>query len=825
MTPRRLGKPLTAKAHAEETPPDAQDERVIAESRQRATGDSNVGMVKDSVETFVTQVVNIVVGLVSSIILSRTLNPVGKGLLQILILIPKSAWTFGTLGLDQVNTVFAGKEPHRRHELANTTLLIGLGVSILATAIVALMIYWPGYGAAKSGLLPGDFITAINGNPIDEVARGETPFEGLLQGRPSVTATIFRHGNTFDVEIPIENRRNGNIAKIEQEFSLSPLTKWRYGMAAAPLYAELDWYPQLNIGAIPLTPARWTDIQTRKVRDLFYQGAEIPEEQPALLVTQVGESGRLARLRNFGQKRIDLRPGDIITSVNGKKLPSPAGNSPEIPETELAGGSVTLEYYRQGRLRTTQIPIREFTPPEGFEGHFASVELGGIPPLLRRYGLLQNLAWEQQITIPNLGMAMSPMTDDRWQDLEARKNLDAFAGGTILPDNNPPALLVTEVHYPFLRKWAIDLPPALFMTMMLFFPLTVTAYLMDSILYGLNLIRLKNEKTVLTSIALAVMYLLVLYLYATRQQGLTFRNYNHLMTLMWYTTAITLIHGLFIQVYSYILIRTRAKFGWQYINFKYVFECFDVIGWRSYIANTASYLFYDIDVLIIKYMIEEWHTTMTLDNLGNYTQATNIIERVWIVPGAIATALLPKITNFGVAKAGELTPKSVRHTLVLTFAILIPLTIALPYLVPILWGEAFLPLMGPYYFLMPGILLFSMSKVFSSHLLGIGKPEYAMRYSVLTVVVNVVMNFILIPMKLQVGGIPIGGINGAALASTVAYTMHSLLMMSAYVKESGVPPSEIFRYTRDDWTMYQRGAASVLHMGKQLITGKVRISR
>ena len=101
-------------------------------------------MMRDSVQTFIAQILTIGVSIASSVILGRTIAPTGKGLFAILILIPKSAWTFGTLGLDQVNTVYAGREPERRHTLATTSLVVGLVISFLLCTTVAIMLWWPG---------------------------------------------------------------------------------------------------------------------------------------------------------------------------------------------------------------------------------------------------------------------------------------------------------------------------------------------------------------------------------------------------------------------------------------------------------------------------------------------------------------------------------------------------------------------------------------------------------------------------------------------------------------------------------------------------------
>lgn len=755
-------------------------------------------MVRDSVQTFLAQLLSIVVAIISSVLLGRSLLPTGKGLFSILILIPKSAWTFGTLGLDQVNTVYAGRDPERRHELATTSLFLGMVISIVACLLVAILLYWPGQGAAKVDIAPGDFLVEIDGQMVTSDVLDALSF--TPQGQ-TVPVTIWRQGELLERQIPVE--AVDAPTPIAQEFRLSALNTWRYGLTVNPRFSVQQWVPLLDAGLVPLTDEHWAELLRRRESHLLPDKIALPDPQPAYLIGDVGSGGRLAKVtRRAMQEDTGLRRGDFLLQVNG--LPISAG----LDLDDLLANPpnpLLVTVFRGGETHQLSLTLKPAGPIEA-----RSLELSQTG--LREMALLKNLEWRDQLYFPSTGIALAMLTPSRVTDLVARGELPGvFAEGTVIPSR--PAALVTQVDYPWLRRWSQDLPRNLFMLTMLFFPLTASAYLMDSILYGLNFIKLRNQKAVITNIILAVLYFVSLIWYGLSYRQLSPRSAEGLMELIEIAVWTTLVHGAFIALYSWWLIAPRAKFDRKYLNLPYVFDCFRHIGWQAYIANSASYLFYDVDIFIITSIIAHGATTLTLDNLGNYTQATNIVERVWIVPGAIATALLPKLTNFGVEKAGELTPKGVRHTLILTIAIIVPLCLLLPTLIPLLWGPEFLPTLSPFYLLAPGILLFSLSKVYSAHLLGIAKPMYAMWYSILAVIVNIVLNYILIPQETIVLGVPIGGINGAAIASSTAYIMHSMLMMSAYCREANTTPAQIFRYTREDWGLYVRGFA----MGRDMI--------
>ncbi|HYE80474.1 MAG TPA: hypothetical protein VEI97_21070, partial [bacterium] len=404
-------------------------------------GDQNIGMVRDSVQTFVTSILNIVISLGSSIILSRTIAPIGKGLFAILILIPKSAWSFGTFGLDQVNTVYAGREPERRHELATTTLVLGILISFLVTGLVALALYWPGKGAARVGIQPGDFLT-IGAAPVHA---GPNP---LLDpaGMP-LQVSVVRDGIAFPKTIPYEE---GAAERRQVGFRFSALNNWKYGLQGNPLYREQVYIPALGIGVLPLTREVMRDLEARRAAGHFSDDAIAVEPLESYLVTQVGEGGRFSRIRNLGKSASPFRIGDIlILTANGTEY-----------KFGLPRGHSQLTVVRDGTPFSIDWPAGD-TAVEG-----ARVPLVVPQELVRMWGLGKNLLWQEMTEIPRLGLSVVPITEERWADLQHRQRAGLFAEGVTLPAARPD-YLVTQVGYAPLRNWSQDLPPALFMLTML----------------------------------------------------------------------------------------------------------------------------------------------------------------------------------------------------------------------------------------------------------------------------------------------------------------------------------------------------------------------
>jgi O-antigen/teichoic acid export membrane protein len=75
-------------------------------------------------------------------------------------------------------------------------------------------------------------------------------------------------------------------------------------------------------------------------------------------------------------------------------------------------------------------------------------------------------------------------------------------------------------------------------------------------------------------------------------------------------------------------------------------------------------------------------------------------------------------------------------------------------------------------------VILSVAKILVAELLARTKIVYVMWASVATALANVVGNLLLIPHL---------GISGAALASTVSYTLLTLVVVRQYLGETGVP--------------------------------------
>lgn len=84
----------------------------------------------------------------------------------------------------------------------------------------------------------------------------------------------------------------------------------------------------------------------------------------------------------------------------------------------------------------------------------------------------------------------------------------------------------------------------------------------------------------------------------------------------------------------------------------------------------------------------------------------------------------------------------------------------------------------------------SLFKMLNMDMAGKGKPGISIAVFLPAVIINIVLNIILIP---DYGG------RGAAIASTISYSIGSLLFVLIYARINQLSLSDIFIYKKDDF--------------------------
>ncbi len=179
-------------------------------------------------------------------------------------------------------------------------------------------------------------------------------------------------------------------------------------------------------------------------------------------------------------------------------------------------------------------------------------------------------------------------------------------------------------------------------------------------------------------------------------------------------------------------------------------------GIKAYLAALFAFLLLRIDLLMVKYFLGA-------EQAGYYSIASTMADYILILPSIIGLILFPRLS--AVVNRGEKLRQAEKVGLVTGLA-LIPVlglaAITAKSIVRILFGKAFLPAVGPFLWLIPGLFTMSVQIAMVQYLNSIGFPPLVVWVWFCSTLLNVGLNFWAIPRF---------GITGASVVSSVSYSL------------------------------------------------------
>ncbi|NNV07401.1 flippase [Geobacillus sp. MMMUD3] len=222
-------------------------------------------------------------------------------------------------------------------------------------------------------------------------------------------------------------------------------------------------------------------------------------------------------------------------------------------------------------------------------------------------------------------------------------------------------------------------------------------------------------------------------------------------------------------------------------------------GYKAHLSNILAFLNYRIDILIISYFLSPIA-------VGVYNVAVSIAEKLWIVSQPVSSVLFPRISSAkDDTERNSLTAKVARNVLSLSIIVGIGLFFVSDLLISIMFGEKYEEAANLIKILLLGITLFSAERILSNDLAGRGKPELNLYTSLFTVVINIVLNLLFIPKW---------GFYGAAIATSVAYSLTFALKVWLFCRTTGTNVLSLLLITRTDIELYKTFSSKLIRWGK-----------
>lgn len=205
-------------------------------------------------------------------------------------------------------------------------------------------------------------------------------------------------------------------------------------------------------------------------------------------------------------------------------------------------------------------------------------------------------------------------------------------------------------------------------------------------------------------------------------------------------------------------------------------------GLVLYIGNLAMSMNYRLDTLLVYGFLRSADT-------GLYAIAVQVAEMMRYLPDTASAVLFPSVSG-DVVNASE---RTTRLTRVMTFVLVVSClglaVIGYPA-IKYIFGDAFIPSYLSMVLLLPGMVTIGLAVVVVSDIAGRGYPQFGAISAWTSLVATILLDFLLIPGKITFAGLHIPGlgwgINGAAIASSVAYTVSFIVLTIAYRRLTGV---------------------------------------
>lgn len=210
-------------------------------------------------------------------------------------------------------------------------------------------------------------------------------------------------------------------------------------------------------------------------------------------------------------------------------------------------------------------------------------------------------------------------------------------------------------------------------------------------------------------------------------------------------------------------------------------------GFKSYLANMITFLNYRLDTFLIKALSK---STIAV---GQYGVSVSLAEQVWVFASAISSVMFPYVTSIeSDEEKSKVTSTTFKIVMVVTFFAIAVLFFA-SNLIGIIYGADYYGSIMPLKILLIGIFSLSLGKILANDIAARGKPELNALSNLVGLVVNVVLNIALIPKF---------GISGAAMATSISYTLTAIIFLISFLKLTGLSLKELFIFNKDEINVF-----------------------
>jgi O-antigen/teichoic acid export membrane protein len=210
-------------------------------------------------------------------------------------------------------------------------------------------------------------------------------------------------------------------------------------------------------------------------------------------------------------------------------------------------------------------------------------------------------------------------------------------------------------------------------------------------------------------------------------------------------------------------------------------------GVKSYVQTLASFLHRRLDVYLLALYLSPEH-------VAYYAIASRVGEMTLLVPETVGQVFFPRAAARTAPAQGAETAAVLRHVLVLSGVIAVAVFLAGELLIVGLYGEAYAPAVAALGLMLPGYVMTALLTIVNRDLMARNKQQVNIAGNVVALAANVGLNVLLIPRW---------GIAGAALASTLSFSLAAVALMAFFLRETRSGLGAVLRFTASDVRYYR----------------------
>jgi O-antigen/teichoic acid export membrane protein len=205
-------------------------------------------------------------------------------------------------------------------------------------------------------------------------------------------------------------------------------------------------------------------------------------------------------------------------------------------------------------------------------------------------------------------------------------------------------------------------------------------------------------------------------------------------------------------------------------------------GGKSYVQTLAASLHNRVDQYLIAFFLDP-------AQVGFYAVAVNLTALLLKVPDAAGTVLYPRLAAAAEHEMHAATSRACRYTIFITAAAAVGYALFGGIVVRLLFGARFEAAIQPMRLLLPGAVMMSLYLILTRNFTSRNRQQVNIVAAVGALTLNVGLAWVLIPRL---------GIAGAAISTTVSYSVAALVLLVMFVRESGYTIGQTVLVGRDD---------------------------